>query len=75
MCVEGRTYNEENDTFEDYVNVVNTQNRIARVEGRHIHWVRSWDGGDRYSLIFYDTTDRFRSPVIEQGVCPSFTSN
>jgi hypothetical protein len=39
------------------------------VDGRNIHWVRSWKGGDRYSLIFFDTTDKFKTPIIEAGVC------
>lgn len=42
----------------DSVDVVNTVNRIARVDGRRIHWVQTWEEGDRYSLIFYDTRDR-----------------
>mmetsp|Transcript_14919 Transcript_14919/g.40673 ORF Transcript_14919/g.40673 Transcript_14919/m.40673 type:complete len:554 (+) Transcript_14919:19-1680(+) len=37
------------------VAVVNTRGRCARVDGRHVHWVRTFSGGDRYSLIFYDT--------------------
>jgi hypothetical protein len=37
------------------VAVVETRERIARVDGRHVHWVRTFTGGDRYSLIFYDT--------------------
>jgi len=72
LCVEGRMYDEESEKFEDFINVVKTRNRIARVEGRHIHWVRSWDGGDRYSLIFYDTTERFATPVIDTGVCVNY---
>jgi len=76
LCVEGKKYNEENDAFEDYVNVIETRNRIARVDGRHVHWVRTWEGaGDRYSLIFYDTTDRFQTPIIEEGVCFDYLFN
>ncbi len=67
LCVEGRNHNE--------INVVDTKNRIARVDGRHIHWVRGWNGGDRYSLIFYDTTQRFIKPVIETGVCMDYIKN
>ena len=52
----------------DFVNVVETHNRIARVDGRHVHWVRTWTGGDRYSLIFYDTSDRFVTPILPNGV-------
>ena len=45
------------------VAVVETKNRIARIDGRCVHWVRSFAGGDRYSLIFYDTSDRQPQPV------------
>ena len=38
------------------VAVVETRGRIARVDGRHVHWVRTHRGGDRFSLIFYNTT-------------------
>ena len=48
---------------EHVVAVVNTRNRVAKVDGRHIHWVRSFTGGDRYSLIFFDTSDRAPTPV------------
>lgn len=50
------------------IHVVSTHNRIARTDGRHVHWVRTWEGGDRYSLIFYDTSDRHPTPVIPTGV-------
>jgi len=53
---------------EDYVNVVDTHNRIARVDGRHVHYVRSFGGGNRWSLIFYDTTDRNKTDVIKSGI-------
>ena len=41
----------------DCVEVVTTMNRIARVDGRRVHWVRTWEEGNRYSLIFYDTRE------------------
>lgn len=65
LCVEGK-----HDDNADYVNVVETKNRIVRVDGRNVHWVRSWDSdsGDRYSLIFYDTTDRHQSDIIRSGI-------
>ena len=56
----------------EFVNVVETHNRIAKVDGRHIHWVRSWETGDRYSLIFYDTTERARTGIMDAGVDLSF---
>ena len=79
LCVEGTTTEEESVSPSrdcqqqkeqqppDFVNVVETRNRIARVDGRHVHWVRTWQGGDRYSLIFYDTSDRFPTPILPNG--------
>ena len=40
------------------VAVLDTRNRIARIDGRRMHWVRSFTGSDRFSLIFYDTSNR-----------------
>lgn len=54
------------------VHVVNTRNRVARVDGRHVHWVRTFCGGDRYSLIFFDTSDKFPTAVMESGVDESY---
>lgn len=39
------------------VAIIDTRNRIACIDGRFVHWVRKYTG-DRYSLIFYDTSDR-----------------
>jgi hypothetical protein len=39
----------------DSVKIINTKNRIAKLDGRQVHWVRTWTTGSRYSLIFYDT--------------------
>lgn len=81
LCVEGRNHEQqqqqEDDEVEetiitDYINVINTRNRIAKVDGRNIHWVRSWKGGDRYSLIFYDTTSRYQTSIIESGICKDY---
>mmetsp|Transcript_14072 Transcript_14072/g.18428 ORF Transcript_14072/g.18428 Transcript_14072/m.18428 type:complete len:492 (-) Transcript_14072:1093-2568(-) len=49
LCVEG----EKEDGSEVYI--VQTKNKIVRVDGRYVHWVRSHAGGDRYSLIFFNT--------------------
>ena len=42
----------------DSVAIIDTRNRIACIDGRFVHWVRNYTDGDRYSLIFYDTSDR-----------------
>jgi len=87
LCVEGMRRNDNNNNDDDdgnsndFVNVVETRNRIAKVDGRNIHWVRSWNNGgdgdcdgdvDRYSLIFYDTTDKHQTDIITTGVDITF---
>jgi hypothetical protein len=42
--------------------VINTHNRLARMDGRFPHWVRSFTG-ERFSLIFYRITGPFVAPV------------
>ena len=37
----------------DAVDVVDTRGRVAKVDGRRVHWVRAFRGGERFSLIFY----------------------
>ena len=72
LCVEGMGENEHGESVE-FVNVVETRNRIIKVDGRNVHWVRTWKGGaDRYSLIFYDTTKRHQTPIIQSGVDLSY---
>jgi len=63
LCVDG-----VDQCGREVVHVVNTHNRIARVDGRHVHWVRTWEGGDRFSLIFYNTSDRNPTSILEMGV-------
>jgi len=45
------------------VDVVDTRGRIAKVDGRRVHWVRTFFGGTRYSLIFYNTTEESQGAV------------
>lgn len=40
------------------------QDRVARVDGRFIHWVRAHGGGDRYSVIFYCTDKTRELPPV-----------
>eukprot|EP00934_Nitzschia_sp_Nitz4_P008285 Nitzschia sp. Nitz4//scaffold142_size57810//32794//34809//NITZ4_006497-RA/size57810-processed-gene-0.20-mRNA-1//-1//CDS//3329536394//8275//frame0 len=67
LCVEG--IDADGNVF---VNVVDTHNCIGRVDGRHVHYVRTWDNGDRYSLIFYDTSERKPTPLLDLGVDLSY---
>ena len=42
---------------------VNTKNRLGRVDGRHPHWVTSYDvNEERFSLIYYDTMSAYEPP-------------
>ena len=43
------------------VYVVNTRERIARVDGRFVHWVRR-SKGERYSIIFFSTNPKHGAP-------------
>ena len=43
--------------------VVNTKNRLGRVDGRYPHFVDAYDeNSERYSLIFYETGNQFVKP-------------
>lgn len=44
------------------VHVLTTHNKIARIDGRFIHWVRGHSGGDRYSVIYYSTNEAHATP-------------
>jgi hypothetical protein len=63
LCVDGLDAHEK-----AVIHVVDTHNRVARIDGRRVHWVRTWRGGDRYSLIFYDTSNRRPTPVLSMGI-------
>ena len=42
---------------------VNTKNRLARIDGRHPHWVMPYDANEeRFSLIYYETGGKFVAP-------------
>ena len=56
LCVDGGAHDG------DTLYVIETRGRLAKVDGRYVHWVRSFAGGDRYSLIFYDTTSKAPTP-------------
>ena len=45
------------------VAVMNTKNRIGRVDGRYPHFVDAYDNeSERYSLIYYETGNKFVKP-------------
>lgn len=68
LCVDGGAHDG------DALYVVETRGRLAQVDGRYVHWVRTFAGGDRYSLIFYDTTAKAPTPkgkavlLLERGL-------
>merc|ERR1712160_211624 len=45
--------------------VVNTHDRIARIDGRFVHWVRGHRQGDRYSVIWFSTRSEHATPKSE----------
>lgn len=47
LCIEGMSPGE--------VYIVDTHDRMAKVDGRRVHWVRGHSGGTRYSVIFFAT--------------------
>jgi len=63
LCVE---------TAPDRVCVIDTHGRLARMDGRYPHWVRSFTG-ERFSLIFYRITGSSIPPV--QAVYTSLTDS
>ena len=74
LCVQGRTLDAVDDIHPNAVYVVNTHNRMACVDGRHVHWVRPWTAAqeqettNRYSLIFYSTDPQQATPIHPLGV-------
>lgn len=53
------------------VAVVDTHNRVASLDGRHVHWVRTFAGGDRFSLIFYNTETEQELGELQTDACAS----
>ena len=54
------------------VAVVNTKNRLGRVDGRYVHWVDSYDKDcERYSLIYYETGNDYITPGAAVFSIPS----
>ena len=53
----------------DRLNVVKTHNRLVKVDGRFIHFVRGFGGGIRYSLVFYSLNEANHTvsvtPIVE----------
>ena len=45
MCVESSALD---------VHCIDTYHRLAKMDGRYIHWVNGYEG-ERYSVIFYRT--------------------
>lgn len=43
--------------------VVDTRNRVAKVDGRRVHWVRGFAGDERYSIIFFCLDSTKETPL------------
>ena len=50
LCVEGEGGGAHVDVFD-------THDRLAKVDGRRVHWVRAFRGAERFSVIFYNTAE------------------
>eukprot|EP00804_Cyclotella_cryptica_P007411 CCRYP_002619-RA/>CCRYP_002619-RA protein AED:0.26 eAED:0.26 QI:185/1/1/1/1/0.66/3/1686/543 len=37
---------------------IDIHDRIGRIDGRRVHWVDGWKGGDRFSIVYYCTEER-----------------
>ena len=53
------------------VAVVETLNCVASLDGRHVHWVRRFDGGDRFSVIFYNTEAEQETGQLNEPASPA----
>lgn len=47
---------------------INVHNRLARLDGRHVHWVDAWQGTERYSVVFYSTSSVHATKPAPQSV-------
>uniref|UniRef100_A0A7S2RKY0 Uncharacterized protein n=1 Tax=Mucochytrium quahogii TaxID=96639 RepID=A0A7S2RKY0_9STRA len=61
----------EDDSDLMLLHAVDTKNKVAKVDGRCVHWVRKFTGRVRYSLIFYCTVPEFKTP-LEKSIYPDF---
>ena len=41
---------------------INVKNRVARVDGRSVHWVSGWEG-ERYSIVYFSMNPRLGTPM------------
>eukprot|EP00121_Abeoforma_whisleri_P000209 Awhi_evm1s188 len=44
------------------IHVVDSHRKLVCFDGRFVHWVRPFSGGDRYSLIFFSTKESHGTP-------------
>ena len=47
------------------VEVINTHDCVASIDGRFVHWVRGHSGGDRYSLVFYSMNPKAKTEPMQ----------
>lgn len=57
-CIKGQeinsnSNNELNSEIGSEVVIIDTHDRIAKVDGRYCHWVKDWKGKERYSVIWF----------------------
>ena len=59
--VGGRLCSELNDETEIQMNI---HNRLARMDGRMVHWVSEWSGKERFSVVYYSTDPKDYTPPL-----------
>ena len=49
-----------------HIDVFDTHDKLAKVDGRRVHWVKAFRGRERYSIIFYNTAEGETTPEQQQ---------
>lgn len=47
---------------------INVKNRLARIDGRNVHWVEKCNRGERFSVVYYSTDKVDHTETVDQGL-------
>ncbi|GFH55998.1 hypothetical protein CTEN210_12474 [Chaetoceros tenuissimus] len=47
---------------------INVKNRLARIDGRNVHWVERCGTGERFSVVYYSTDKVDHTDTVDQGL-------
>ena len=47
---------------------INIKNRLARIDGRNVHWVGRCNTGERFSIVYYSTDKVDHTDTVDQGL-------